>query len=84
MAKLDSGPTIATTNSTRGRCDSDERFETPPKMKSVIEVASRPCALATSEWASSWTSTDANSSSAAVMPRIQCSVASRSRRANGK
>ena len=54
---------------------SPDRFETPPKMNSVIERASSPRERATNECASSWMSTDTNSSSAVIAPRTQYSSA---------
>ncbi len=47
--KLVSGPTTAIRNSVVADLASPARFETPPKMNSVIELACRPLARATNE-----------------------------------
>src|SRR5688500_3166800 len=68
ITKLLSGPTIAIRNSVRGSFDSPVRFETPPNRNSVIEWTAMPRRIATSEWASSCTSTDVNSRIADTAP----------------
>src|SRR3990172_4020961 len=77
IAKLVSGPTTAMTNSVDGFFASPARFETPPKMKRVIERTSSPRDLATSEWASSWTTTEAKRRIAVIAPRSQYSTTAR-------
>ena len=68
---LETGPTTATKNSSPGVIGSEVRFETPPKMKSVMLSTLRPRVRATSEWLSSCTSTEANSSNEAMAPSAQ-------------
>src|SRR3990172_11602709 len=77
IAKLVSGPTTAMTNSVDGFFASPARFETPPKMKRVIERTPSPRDLATSEWASSWTTTEAKRRIAVIAPRSQYSTTAR-------
>ena len=61
-ARLVIGPTTATWNSMPGSFGSCSMFETPPKMNRVIFFTGKPHLRATSEWASSWKSTETNSS----------------------
>jgi hypothetical protein len=72
---LEIGPTTATKNSSPGVVASAVRFETPPKMNSVMLSTFRPRLRATSEWLNSCTSTDTNNSSAAMTPSAQYETA---------
>ena len=48
-ARLESGPTTATRNSSWGSSESWAMFETPPKMNSVMLLTASPRAWATNE-----------------------------------
>ena len=71
---LTSGPAAAIRNSVRPSRGSLARRATPPKMNRVIDSMAIPLRIATSEWPSSWSRTDAKNSSDAVTPRAQYDV----------
>ncbi len=71
MTRLESGPAPAMRASLPGERGSSSRLDTPPSTKSVMLFTGMPCRLAMSEWASSWTRTETNSSSAAITATIQ-------------
>jgi hypothetical protein len=84
MAKLVTGPTTAIRNSARGLGGSSSRCETPPNTCRVIPRTESPCAIATSEWDSSWSNTETKRRNAASSPLAQWAAAGRSGSTRGK
>ena len=62
---------MAMANSMLADLGSSSRLLTPPRMKRVMLWTGRPRAFATSEWASSWRSTETKMRSEPMMPVIQ-------------
>jgi len=70
------GPAAATWNSALALGGSSDISATPPNRNSVIPFIGRPWRRATSEWDSSWSTTEANSPRAPAAPMIQQVVVS--------
>src|SRR5690606_2834031 len=66
--RLVAGPTAATARSAPGERGSPRSSATPPSSHNTIRSTLMPLAWATTAWDSSWTRTDATSSTAAVAP----------------
>src|ERR1019366_87723 len=71
MARLEAGPAPAIRAARPGLVDSDSMVDKPPSKKRVMLRTGMPWARATSEWASSCTSTETKSSRAAARATVQ-------------